>query len=61
MERLKGKLANISEEIDAYYASEIAAIRNSMEDSPERRKLLTALYDERDNKRAYCRIRQRKL
>ena len=52
MERLKGKLANISEEIDAYYASEIAAIRNSMEDSPERRKLLTALYDERDNKKS---------
>ena len=52
MEKLKSKLTNISEEIDAYYAKEIASIRNSMEDSVERREKLTALYDERDKKKA---------
>lgn len=55
MERLKSKLATISDEIDSYYAREIAAIRNSMEDSPERRERLTALYDERDSKKATLR------
>ena len=33
----------INEEIDLHYASKITAIRNSMEDSVERREILTAI------------------
>ena len=50
--RLEDRLSNICEEIDLDYGKQIAAIRNSTEDSADRRNLLTTLYDERDNKKA---------
>ncbi|WP_163192362.1 RNA polymerase recycling motor HelD [Clostridium thermarum] len=49
--RLEDRLSTISADIEAEYGRQIAAARNSMEDSSERRAILTNLYNERDNKK----------
>lgn len=49
--RLVDRLSSICEEIDISYGKQIAGIRNSTEDSAERREILTNLYNERDEKK----------
>jgi DNA helicase-2/ATP-dependent DNA helicase PcrA len=49
--RLGDRLSAIGEEIDTDYGKKIITARNSMEDSSERRNILTSLYNERDNKK----------
>lgn len=52
LNRVEIKIAKICEDIDGEYEKKIVSVRNSMEDSIERRKMLTGLYDERDEKKA---------
>lgn len=47
----KDKLKEICEKLEFYYELSISRVRKNEEDSEERRKKLTALYDERDTKK----------
>lgn len=49
--KLEDKIRNILEKVNFYYEYKVARVKNKMADSEERRKSLTEIYDERDNKR----------
>lgn len=58
--KLNDKINSILEKIDFTYEYSIARTKKTMEDSIERRKRLTEIYDERDVKKADIKVRAKK-
>lgn len=54
--KIDEKISNILDKIDFSFEYQISRTKKTMEDGPERRKRLTELYNERDNKKKELRV-----